>query len=137
MDDWDKLLSFVTGAAARRSNSSLGTYLNHLLELALARPLTAPDLGLGDTATPEGVRSACDAFAGELAECYLSNRLTWADADLAANNFYELMIARCGGTVPTYAWDVYLAFDTGECTPPGGDLVTRPILEALQSARDA
>jgi hypothetical protein len=60
--------------------------------------------------------------------------MTWADADIAANNFYELMITRCGGTVPTYAWDVYLAFDTGECTPPGGDLVTRPILEALQSA---
>jgi hypothetical protein len=111
--------------------------LNHLIDLALARPLGALDLGLDDTATPAHVRSACDAFAGQLAEGYVSNRITWADADRAANNFYELMITRCGGTVPTYAWDVYLAFDTGECTPPGGDLVTRPILEALQSARDA
>ena len=111
--------------------------MNQLLNLALTRPLNCQDLGLEDTATPERVRSACDAFAGELAQNYLANRITWSDADLAANNFYELMITRCGPRVPTYAWDVYLAFDTAECTSPGGDAVTRPILEALQRARDA
>jgi hypothetical protein len=111
--------------------------LNHLIDLARTRTLTLSDLGLSDAVSPERVRSACDALAYHLATRYLSNTITWTDADLVANNYYELMITRCGVRVPAYAWDVYLAFDSAECTPPGGDLVTRPLLEALQSSHNA
>jgi hypothetical protein len=105
--------------------------VNALISLALRRTLCIADLGLDDSAAPESVRSVCDAIAGNLARRYLSNQLEWAEAAVIANNYFELMINRCGDTVPSYAWDVYLAFDAGECAAPGGDSTTRPMLEAL------
>jgi hypothetical protein len=41
------------------------------------------------------------------------------------------MVQHCGDRVPDYAWEVYLAFDAGECHGPGGDAITRPFIEAI------
>jgi hypothetical protein len=101
------------------------------ISTAIARPLRLPDLNLGTTVAPQEVRAFCDAFARRLVEQYLTGALTWENADLAANNFFELMIQHCGDRVPDCAWDVYLAFDAGECTLPGGDAVTRPLVEEI------
>jgi hypothetical protein len=51
--------------------------------------------------------------------------------DAAANHIFNLMIQHCGDRVPVYAWEVYLAFDVGECTALGGDAITRPLIEDI------
>lgn len=48
-----------------------------------------------------------------------------------ANHIFLLMVRDCGDRVPDYAWDVYLAFDAGECTAPGGDATTKPLIEQI------
>jgi hypothetical protein len=88
------------------------------------------DFALSDGAQPEAVRSACNHFAAYLAHLYLLGKLFWVDGDNVANNFFSIMIENCEGRVPDFAWDIYLGFDAGECTPPGGDAVTRPLIEA-------
>jgi hypothetical protein len=69
--------------------------------------------------------------ARRLVELYLSGSLTWEQAATAANHIYLLMVRECGDRVPDYAWDVYLAFDAGECIAPGGDATTRPLIEQI------
>jgi hypothetical protein len=101
-------------------------------EVALNRPLTLEDLELGSRPDPEIVKSYCDAFAEHLAQQYLSNEVTWQDADAIANNYYSLMIQHCGTRMPDYAWDVYLAFDEGEIDGRG-DSFTRDRLNDVQS----
>jgi len=105
--------------------------MDSFIPTAIARPLQLPDLNLGDTVSPQEVRAFCDAFARRLVERCLTGGLTWADADLAANHIFELMVQHCGDRVPDYAWEVYLAFDAGECTAPGGDAITRPFIEEI------
>ena len=106
--------------------------MDAFISTAIARPLQVSDLNLGDTVSPRGVRAFCDSFARRLVERYLAGSLTWSDADIAANHIFELMIQSCGERMPGYAWDVYLAFDAGECTAPGGDATTRPLIEAIR-----
>lgn len=105
--------------------------MNSLLATAIARPLKLADLDLGEASSPEDVRAFCDSFAYALVDRYLRGDLPWTDADIAANHIYELMIQHCGDRVPDYAWDVYLAFDVAECTSPGGDTITRPLIEDI------
>lgn len=105
--------------------------MDALISVAIRRVLQIPDLGLDVEKSPERVRAFCDGFARRLVELYLSRHLTWADADAAANNIFSLMVEECGERVPDYAWEVYLAFDAGECTEPGGDATTRPLVEAI------
>ena len=101
-------------------------------ELALDRPLTLDDLELGSSPAPEAVKSCCDAFAEHLAQQYLSNEVTWQDADAVANHYFGLMIQHCGKRMPDYAWEVYLAFDEGEIDGRG-DTFTRERLNGIQS----
>jgi hypothetical protein len=100
-------------------------------ELALDRPLSLDDLGLGSSPDPEVVKAFCDAFAEHLVQQYFSNSITWQDADAVANHYYSLMIQHCGTRMPDYAWDVYLAFDEGEMDSRG-DSFTRDRLNAVQ-----
>jgi hypothetical protein len=104
---------------------------------AIAGPLQLSDLNLGDNASPQQVRTFCDSFARFLVQKYLAGDLSWADADAAANHIFDLMIQHCGDRVPDYAWDVYLAFDVGECTAPGGDAITRPLIEDIARKRNS
>jgi hypothetical protein len=101
-------------------------------DLALDRPLLLGDLGLGSSPDAERVKSFCDALAEHLAQRYLSNGVSWHDADAIANHYYGLMIQHCGERMPDYAWDVYLAFDEGEIDGRG-DTFTRERLRDIQS----
>ena len=105
--------------------------MDALISVAMERALGVADLASGTEKSPEAVRTFCDTFARRLVDLYLDKHLSWAHADAAANNIYSLMVQECGDRVPDYAWEVYLAFDTGECTPPGGDAVTRPLIEEI------
>jgi hypothetical protein len=105
--------------------------VDSLLATATERPLELADLNLGDTPSPQDVRAFCDSFARLLVDQYLRRDLPWTDADTAANHIFNLMIQHCGDRVPDHAWEVYLAFDAGECTPPGGDAITRPLIEEV------
>jgi hypothetical protein len=103
--------------------------VDHHIAAAVERQLSLDDVGLAATDSPEVVRKFCDSFCRRLVVRYLLNELSWEEADVAANNTYLLMIKDCGGRVPGYAWDVYLAFDEGEIGDRG-DSFTRPrILE--------
>jgi hypothetical protein len=103
--------------------------VDYHIATAVERQLILGDIGLTATDSPDVVRKFCDDFCRRLVVHYLSNDLSWEDADTAANNIYLLMIRDCGGRVPNYAWDVYLAFDEGEIGDRG-DSFTRPrILE--------
>ena len=101
-------------------------------KLALDRPLSLDDLDLGSSPAPEIVKSYCDAFAEHLTQKYLSNRVTWPEADAVANHYFNLMIQHCGKRMPDYAWEVYLAFDEGEIDGRG-DSFTRERLKDIQS----
>src|SRR5262245_17122228 len=104
------------------------------LEIAAHRMLTLQDVGLPAAAAPESVRARCDLIAADLATQYLSGSLTWQDADDRANNLYDLMISHCGLQVPTFAWDIFLAFDEGEIDDRG-DSYTRPRVTELMRKR--
>jgi hypothetical protein len=110
-------------------------FVDAFISMSIVRPLQVSDLNLGDTISPQEMRVFCDSFAHRLIERYLSGSITWSDADLAVNNIYVLMVQNCGDQVPEYAWEVYLAFDAGECIAPGGDATTRPLIEAMKVAR--
>ncbi|MEJ1961166.1 MAG: hypothetical protein WDO56_06345 [Gammaproteobacteria bacterium] len=105
--------------------------MNLLISAAIARPLQLADLNLTGTSPPQEVRAFCDSFARLLVQRYLTGDLSWSDADAAANHIFDLMVQHCGDRTPDLAWDVYLAFDAGECTAPGGDAVTRPLVEGI------
>ncbi len=100
------------------------------LEIAAQRMLTLNDVGLSAASTPHEVRQRCDVIAADLATCYLAGSLSWLDADTRANNIYDLMISHCGSLVPSFAWDVFLAFDEGE-VDDRGDSYTRPRVTEL------
>ena len=102
-----------------------------MIDLSLARPLTVGDTGVTDVDDVESIRAFCDRFAARLIERYLAQGMSWESADLAINRVYDLMICHCGTKVPRFAWDVFLAFDGGECSNPKGDSFTRPHIEAL------
>lgn len=104
--------------------------MDALIWKSIGRALEIADLGLEDT-SPERVRAFCDTFSHRLVALYLGGQLTWLQADAAANNIYVLMVRDCGGRVPDYAWDVYLAFDAGEYRTPGEDATTRPLIEEI------
>src|SRR5690606_40063309 len=74
-------------------------------------------------------------FCRRLVTRYLLNDLSWEDADMAANNICLLMIKDCGGRVPDYAWDVYLAFDEGEIGDRGDSFTRERILERSEERR--
>jgi hypothetical protein len=101
-------------------------------EIALDRPLTLDDLDLGSSPEADIVKSFCDAFAERLVQRYLSNGISWHDADAVANHYFSLMIQHCGKRMPDYAWEVYLAFDEGEIDGRG-DSFTRQRLTEVQS----
>jgi hypothetical protein len=105
--------------------------MDEVISTALGRPVEISDLALDGDKSPERIRIACDRIARLLVELYLSGGLTWAQADTAANHIFLLMVRDCGDRVPDYAWDVYLAFDAGECTAPGGDATTKPLIEQI------
>jgi hypothetical protein len=105
--------------------------MDELISTALRRPVEVSDLALQGDNSAEEIRIACDRFARRLVELYQSGSLTWKQADTAANHIYLLMVRQCGDRVPDYAWDVYLAFDAGECIAPGGDPTTRPLIEQI------
>ncbi len=84
------------------------------IDLARERPLTINDIGLGANPDAESVKAFCDAFAQRLVARYVSNELSWSDADALANHYFNLMVQHCGSRMPDYAWEVYLAFDEAE-----------------------
>jgi hypothetical protein len=88
--------------------------VDHHIATAVERQLSLGDVGLTADDSPDVVRKFCDEFCRRLVVRYLLNDLSWDEADAAANGIYLLMIEGCGGRVPDYAWDVFLAFDEGE-----------------------
>lgn len=108
------------------------TKVDRQFELALDRALSLDDLDLGSNPDPDNVKEFCDAFAERLAQRYLSNGISWQDADAVANHYYTLMIQHCGERVPDYAWEVFIAFDEGEIDGRG-DSFTRKCLTEVQS----
>lgn len=55
-----------------------------------------------------------DYFARQVAHDYLSNKLSFIAADCAMNSLFHYCLAQYDVTLPSYAHDVYLAFDEGE-----------------------
>ena len=106
------------------------------LEISGQRMLTLKDIGLSFASTPDAVRNRCDVIAAELARRYLAGSLSWLEADIRANNLYDLMFVHCGSRVPEFAWDVFLAFDEGE-VDDRGDSHTRPRVTELMRKYDA
>jgi len=95
------------------------------LEIAGKRMLTLEDVDLTTASGADAVRERCDLIAADVARRYLSGSLEWANADTCANHIYDLMILHCDSRPPTFAWDVFLAFDEGEIKNRG-DGHTRP-----------
>ena len=110
--------------------------MDALLNIASNRMLTLEDVGLTPASGPQAVREHCDAIAGELVARYLARGVDWPQADQIANHLFELMIRHCGGRVPEYAWEVFLAFDEGEIDRRG-DAHTRPRIEEIVSRHRA
>ncbi len=88
--------------------------MDAILEIAAERDLRLEDIGMNASAAPEIVRAKCDEVAAALVEGFMSRTIDWPKADAIANHIFDLMIQHCGGKVPDYAWDVYLAFDESE-----------------------
>ena len=105
--------------------------VDQCIDLALERELSVDDIGQGSDPGEASVKAFCDEFAQRLAQRYLSNELSWEDADAVANNYYLLMIHHCGSVIPGYAWEVFLAFDGGEIDERG-DGFTRERLVEIQ-----
>ena len=110
---------------------ALGKNMDHLMTLAKERMLRLEDIGLIG-AEPDEVKRFCNDFARKLVECYLAQELPWSDGDAIANHYFQLMIEHCGREMPSYAWDVFLAFDEGEIDGRG-DAFTRERVLKLQS----
>jgi hypothetical protein len=52
----------------------------------------------------------CDAFAKLVAVEFANGEMSYSDADLAMNQLFGILDVEN----PSFAWDVYLAFDSGE-----------------------
>lgn len=76
-----------------------------------------------------------DCFARRVAHEYFAEKLTFEIADCAMNSLDGYCLAQYDVTLPSYANDVYLAFDKGERRLPGDDnpeiKYTRPEIQAL------
>jgi hypothetical protein len=105
--------------------------VDELINIAIRRDLTPQDVLPYRLAHDITMHDFCDRFARRLAERYLAGEMSWPDGDMAANHVFGLITRHCH-TAPAHGWSVYLAFDEGEKVEPGGDNVTRPLLEALR-----
>lgn len=56
----------------------------------------------------------CDLFCKRVAHEFAADRLTFEIGDRAMNRLYSFAGRNAGGNIPSYTWDVYLAFDAGE-----------------------
>jgi len=77
----------------------------------------------------------CDEFSHYVAVCYLSGTLTFEVADRAMNELFSHSYADEDRGMPSFAWQVFNAFDQGEFhhqdDPPDVDpelKYTKPIL---------
>lgn len=102
-----------------------------LIATAIDRFLTVEDIEPHCKAAGYSFSEFSDAFARRVVERYLSDDLSWSDADVAMNHVFEIMTYHCAPTLPDYGWGVYLAFDAGEYIAPFGDEVTKPLLAKL------
>jgi hypothetical protein len=125
------------GAVARRSPLALGGMMDQVLKIAAERALELEDLGVESDASPATVRRACDRIARELVAQYESGAIDWEKADRVANNFHLLMVNHCGGRVPDYAWDVFLAFDESEIDGRRDPYVRARIIDVQRKYGDA
>lgn len=109
--------------------------MDYHIATAMERQLVLADIGLTAADPSNAVMKFCDDFCRRVVVRYLLNELSWEAADTAANNIYLLMIKDCGGRVPHYAWDVYLAFDEGEIGDRG-DSFTRPRILEIEKEKE-
>ena len=56
----------------------------------------------------------CDLFSKRVAHEFAADRLTFEIGDAAMNRLYSFAGRSSGGNIPSYTWDVFLAFDAGE-----------------------
>lgn len=105
--------------------------MKQILEIAIRRNLTLDDIPVERRRTECDVREFCNDLANYLSEQYLSGALDWQQADLVANNYFEIMIRHCGRLMPEYAWEVFLAFDDAEVDDQKDEL-TIPSLNEIR-----
>jgi hypothetical protein len=80
----------------------------------------------------------CQLFARRVASQYLSGILDFTTADVAMNSIENYVLGTYEVTLPSFAYDVYLAFDQGEYRHKGdadtvdsAEKYTKPRLQAL------
>lgn len=80
----------------------------------------------------------CDSFARRVAHEYAENNLSFSTADAAMNALHVYVSNEFDVRLPSYAWEVFLAFDEGEYRhagdPEGIDpeqKYTRPAISSI------
>ncbi|MBL8523972.1 MAG: hypothetical protein JNN20_09805 [Betaproteobacteria bacterium] len=79
-----------------------------------------------------------NTFARHVAHDYLAEKLSFEVADVAMNSLSAYALKQYDVRLPSYAWEVYLAFDQGEFRhPEDDDLIdpeekyTRPEIQSI------